>query len=350
MQNVLAAGVRVGKVRVRVGRALVSSLLAAAVLTGCATSPTATSVGAPAADGSASPLAPDSSQAAGALAASPSVSAQPAGSSGTPRTSPRPKPATTKPAAAAPASRSSRKGVSVWSFNGVNQALTQSGATWYYTWATGHSGITTPSGVGFVPMIWGPGSVTTTNLAQAKNTGSKYLLGFNEPDMSAQSNMTVEKALSLWPQLESTGMALGSPAVATGGATAGGWLDRFMSGAASKGYRVDFITLHWYGGDFNSSNATSQLKSYLSAVYNRYHKTIWLTEYALIDFSNGTRYPSQAQQAAFVTSSIAMLDSLPYLARYAWFALPAADSGASTGLFQSGPKATQVGKAYEQAS
>ena len=66
--------------------------------------------------------------------------------------------------------------------------------------------------------------------------------------MSGQANMSPGQALSLWPQLEATGMRLGSPAVADDGATPGGWLDQFMSGAAARGYRVNFITLHWYGG------------------------------------------------------------------------------------------------------
>ena len=44
------------------------------------------------------------------------------------------------------------------------------------------------------------------------------LLGFNEPDLAEQANMTVEKALELWPRLEATGMRLGSPAVACGAA------------------------------------------------------------------------------------------------------------------------------------
>jgi hypothetical protein len=50
---------------------------------------------------------------------------------------------------------------------------------------------------------------------------------------------------------------LGGPAVATGAATRGAWLeDRFMAGASEKGYRVDFIiTLHWYGGDFRTPQA-----------------------------------------------------------------------------------------------
>ncbi|MFC1411136.1 sigma-70 family RNA polymerase sigma factor [Streptacidiphilus sp. N1-12] len=270
--------------------------------------------------------------------------------SATPSHSPKPTP--THPAVPPPAHvatvSSAKKGVSVWSFSGVNTALTESGASWYYTWSTTHSGISAPSRIGFVPMIWGAASVTPTALAQAKAAGP-YLLGFNEPDMSAQSNMTVDQALSLWPKLMATGSKLGSPAVAYGGDTAGGWLDRFMSGAKAKGYRVDFITLHWYGGDFTTPDAVNQLRSYIQAVYNRYHLPIWLTEYALIDFSNGTRFPTGPQQAAFVTASTKMLQGLSYVQRYAWFALPASDTAASTGLFRSGPVATDAGKAFEAA-
>lgn len=62
------------------------------------------------------------------------------------------------------------------------------------------------------------------------------MLGFNEPDWPGQSDMPVSKALSLWPRLQATGPQLGSPAVAANGATAGGWLDQFMTGAKADGY------------------------------------------------------------------------------------------------------------------
>ncbi len=199
-------------------------------------------------------------------------------------------------------------------------------------------------------MIWGPGSVTPTALAQAQSAGP-YLLGFNEPDSPSQSNMTVDQALSLWPQLMSTGAILGSPAVASGADVPGGWLDQFMSGAQARGYRVNFITLHWYGSDFDTTDAVNQLHDYIQAVYNRYHLPIWLTEYALADFSNGqTSYPTDQQQAAFVTASTQMLDALPYLQRYAWFELPASDTGPSSGLFRSGAVPTDTGLAYEAAT
>jgi RNA polymerase sigma factor (sigma-70 family) len=241
-----------------------------------------------------------------------------------------------------------KKGVCVWNAPSVSKALAASSASWYYTWSTSHSGVTTPAHANFVPMIWGASSVTTSALAQAKSSGD-HLLGFNEPDMAAQSDMTPQQALNLWPQLESTGLVLGSPAVAYGGDTPGGWLDQFMSGAKAKGYRVDFIALHWYGGDFRTASAVSQLKSYLDAVYARYHKPIWLTEFALTDFSNGVRYPTASQQAAFVTAATKMLAGLPYLQRYAWFGLEADSTKPSTALFDMSGVANASGKAFMAA-
>ncbi|MEU8421332.1 glycosyl hydrolase [Micromonospora sp. NPDC048835] len=265
-----------------------------------------------------------------------------------PSATPAAKPTTRRPVApAAPAVTSKRKGVGVWTFDGVSQALNNSGASWYYTWDVKHQGVTSPQGTEFVPMIWGAKSVTASNLQQAKQNG-RYLLGFNEPDLKGQAEMTVEQALELWPQLQATGLPLGSPAVAWGGDRPGEWLDRFMAGAKQRGYRVDFIALHWYGGDFTTANAVNQLRSYLQAVHDRYDLPVWLTEFALIDFSNGVRFPTQAQQAAFLTAATKMLGGLSWLQRYAWFGLPATEKD-QTGLFQTGSEATAVGRAYQAA-
>jgi Glycosyl hydrolase catalytic core len=243
------------------------------------------------------------------------------------------------------AATSSRKGVSATDVGGASQALTDVGASWYYDWSPSTGGIAKPAGAEFVPMIWGAGSVDPTDLATAQQQGTE-LLSFNEPDLAGQANMSVEQALDLWPQLEATGMRLGAPAVAFGGDTAGGWLDQFMSGAASRGYRVDFIPLHWYGGDFGSG-AADELRGYLQAVYDRYHKPIWLTEYALTDFSGSTpRYPTAQQQVDFVNSSTAMLDSLSFVERYAWFTLSTQTS--PTGLYD-GTTPNASGVAYRAA-
>jgi hypothetical protein len=132
------------------------------------------------------------------------------------------------------------------------------------------------------------------------------------------------------------------------GAKAGGWLDRFVSGARSRGYQLDFIALHWYGSDFSGA-AVGQLKSYLQAVYDRYHLPIWLTEYALIKFGDPTTFPTPAQQATFVRDSTAMLQGLSYVERYAWFALPVSKDHDGTGLYRNGTTPTEVGNAYRAA-
>ncbi len=299
--------------------------------------PTSAAAGEPVAvtGSGAAPGTPQAS-ASGTPAASPSAS-----------TAPSVKPSATKAPAGAPAKSSSKKGATVWPASGLATALKDVRASWYYNWSTGPT-----SGAGtsaaFVPMIWGEKSVTDAELARAKKNGN-VLLGFNEPDFGSQANMSVERALELWPRLQATGMRLGSPAVAVGGDRAGGWLDRFLSGARSRGYRVDFITLHWYGSDFSSA-AVGHLKNYLQAVYQRYRLPIWVTEYALIKWgSGGAVYPSDAQQAAFVTGSTKMMQSLSYVERYAWFALPWPTEGHQGTALYRGTTPTAAGRAYRAA-
>ncbi|MFG3553451.1 sigma-70 family RNA polymerase sigma factor [Micromonospora sp. NPDC047557] len=278
-------------------------------------------------------------------AAPTTVASAPASPSSAPSPSARP----TSKAPVAPAAVSSpRKGVGVWNFAGASQALASSKAGWYYTWGTQHPGISTPRGATFVPLIRSAENVTAAELARARAAGP-YLLTFNEPDLPEQANMTVEQALDLWPQLMATGSRLGSPAVAWGGSDPQGWLDRFMTGAEARGHRVDFITLHWYGADFTTAAAVNQLRQYLQAVHQRYRKPIWLTEFALIRYDGGRQqFPSQEQQAAFLTAAADMLGQLSYVQRYAWFGLPATDKDRS-GLFSDGTTATVIGRAFQAA-
>src|SRR6185437_11012523 len=95
-----------------------------------------------------------------------------------------------KPTPPPPATLTSqRKGVSAWSFAGEAQALSASGASWYYNWGASPNGVTAP-GVSYVPMIWGAANVTSATLSQVSQEG-RTLLGFNEPDLSGQADMSV---------------------------------------------------------------------------------------------------------------------------------------------------------------
>ena len=142
-------------------------------------------------------------------------------------------------------------------------------AFWYYTWGTPVPS-PTPTNCEFVPMFWGPANMNVANIAaiqKAKASGqAKYVLGFNEPDHTDQANMTVSQALAFWPQLESIGLPLGSPATSWPTLQ---WFDDFMDSAIAQKKRVDFICVHMYvGTDDNSFVQT------LQTVYSKYHLPI----------------------------------------------------------------------------
>jgi RNA polymerase sigma factor (sigma-70 family) len=261
--------------------------------------------------------------------------------------SPSPSKTTKKPVVVVTAKASAKKGVAVWKFTGLKAALADVGAGWYYNWAANNNDVPGPSGVEFVPMIRAKADVTGANLAQAKRENDQ-LLAFNEPDMSGQANMSVADALAAWPKLQATGMRLGSPAVAYGGDTAGGWLDQFMSGAKDKGYRVDFIPLHWYGSDFSAA-AIDQFLGYVDAVHKRYNKPVWITEFGLMNFSGSPKYPSASQLVTFIKGSTKGLQSRSYVERYAWFGLPAVGDSVDFGLYRDGDSPTAAGEAYKAA-
>ena len=88
---------------------------------------------------------------------------------------------------------------------------------WNYSWG-GDYVSNQLAYVEFVPMAWGSASdAFVTKIKGYVNEGKcKRVLGFNEPDGKEQANMSVEKAIELWPLLESLKIPLGSPAVVDG--------------------------------------------------------------------------------------------------------------------------------------
>lgn len=188
---------------------------------------------------------------------------------------------------------------------------------WYYTWGTPMPS-PSPQNCEFVSMFWGAANVTPQNITAVQQLAAegsvKYVLGFNEPDQSGQSNMTVSQALALWPQLQNIGVPLGSPAVSYPTVQ---WLADFMDSVTAEHLRVDFICLHMYVGtdDVNFVQTVEQ-------VYNQYHLPIWITEFATADW-NATTPASNMYTAAdamgFMQRLLPQLDSLSYVTRYSWF-------------------------------
>ena len=173
-------------------------------------------------------------------------------------------------------------------------------------------------GVEFVPMFWSAMDVTQQNLAAVEQSSALHVLGFNEPDMAGQSNMTPEECLELWPQLMKLPQRLGSPAPAEAK-----WLDQFMPEAKRRGLRVDFVCLHRYP-DISNPNAVQEIERMIEEAHRKYGLPVWLTECGTADVSawhqNQLRKPTPEMARHFLRELLLLLERLPCLERYAWFA------------------------------
>ena len=214
--------------------------------------------------------------------------------------------------------------------------------SWLYTWG-GTKPAGTPSNVEFVPMEWGyygnanNSSVNWLNWVKSQ-PGVHELLGFNEPDSSSQANLTVAAALDGWKYMAATGLPLGSPAAVHADDQ---WMRDFMAGAAQRGYRVDFVTIHWYGGDDPSG-----FLGYVDYIHNLYNKPVWITEFAPADWSG--HHGISAQQAAdFMRRVIPELNRRPYVQRYSWFSAGPGDAAlGQAALFNNDGSLTDLGRLY----
>jgi len=218
-------------------------------------------------------------------------------------------------------------------------------AFWYYTWGTPQPS-PSPQNCEFVSMFWGASNVTASNISavqQLKAQGKvKYVLGFNEPNRADQSNMTVQQALALWPQLESIGLPLGSPAADW---PTRQWIYDFLDSCIKEKKRVDFICVHMYvGTDDNGFVQT------LQDLYTKYKLPIWITEFATADWnaatpSANTYTPDQV--LAFMQRLLPRLESLSFVQRYSWFSGdPKGAQLWSSALIDANGNLTALGKWY----
>jgi Glycosyl hydrolase catalytic core len=215
------------------------------------------------------------------------------------------------------------------------------GVVWWYDWSNqAPSG--GPGSIPFVPMIWGTGALNGPIPA-----GSGFLLGFNEPNFSAQSDMTPQQAAQNWPSVEALAKAQGIPIVSPGVNFCGSASDTsgcsdpnvtdpytFLTDffAACPGCEVDAIAVHWYNCDLPSLQGYIDGNATLAG-FVQFGKPIWLTEFSC----DATH--SVADQQAYMQAAVPYLESNPHVYRYSWFsaspipnALLAASDGSLTAL------------------
>jgi len=154
-----------------------------------------------------------------------------------------------------------------------------------------------------------------------KSLGINTVLGYNEPDQANQANLSVSAAISSWGDLLATGLRVGSPATSDGGPNS--WLIPFVSQADAAGLRVDFVAVHYYQAHnpADPSGCASQMYNFLLNLWNNTHRPIWITEW-----NNGANWtdgqwpvPTYAQQQACIQAMVNMLESTPFVERYALY-------------------------------
>ena len=218
---------------------------------------------------------------------------------------------------------------------------------WYYTWAA--DGIAGVQEVEFVPMVWGGTNIQTQiDDVAALGPGKRPLvLGPNEPDGAKQSNMTVDQVLSWWPAISDLAALTVAPAPVN---PFNAWFTEFVQKASALGLRYDYVAVHNYPGP----DAAGFLST-IDRVYETYGLPVWITEFAVADWSAtlpGTNRYSPQQVLEFMMAVLPELESRPHVARYAWFgAGPSAATSVKLGpsaLFDTSGTMTPLGTYYSQ--
>lgn len=217
-------------------------------------------------------------------------------------------------------STASKRGAAYNDISAVQALDANGGVSWAYNWAPSPNG-NLPDSVEFVPMLWGQNTITqfVSGIAGLLTGGNvKYMMGFNEPDVSNQASMAATQAINLFKQLltpHASRVSLVSPAVTNSQQQGQGlsWLNEFLGGCSDCG--VSVLAVHWYG---SSAQDFMQFVQQAVNLANQHGmREVWITEFALSqDCQN---QGSNQQSADFINQVRPWLDQQSMVTRYAYF-------------------------------
>jgi hypothetical protein len=214
------------------------------------------------------------------------------------------------------------------------------GGNWYYNWGT--YGRNTDD-VEFVPMIWGEREMTATI-----PVGTRWLLGFNEPD--GQSLISPERAAQLWRELElrHARVKLVSPAPSH---LDPNWLMRMRDAYIAlygQPPRFDAIAFHGYFATAAELIALAEL--YIAWAEEWGVPEVWCTEYAFLPGWNANWAQETRAWLAWVARTPRLTRHSPFIGyieipHWSW---PTGDPLLDPSLFtaQGGTVLTDIGRAY----
>ena len=212
---------------------------------------------------------------------------------------------------------------------------------WAYNWGVEPKHDVDTANFEFVPMIWSgsptgvPGAINRIfNLEANFGVHVDYVLGFNEPELPTQANMTVDRALATWQVITDsfadTDIKLVSPAVSGAGGIED-WLEPFMAQVELRNndanqnndLQVDVIAYHFYTVGFNPQIEANRLIGQIDDLWETYHRPIWITEFAGTSFSLNNPVHSIEERTAFNKAFLEALmpafDQRDYVERVAWW-------------------------------
>ncbi|KAF9263579.1 glycoside hydrolase, partial [Marasmius fiardii PR-910] len=162
------------------------------------------------------------------------------------------------------------------------------------------------------PMLWGENQIDDFH-ANVKQGSADHILGFNEPEMDGQSNLTPQHAADLWKQhiqpYAGQGFKLVSPAV-TSAPQSKPWLSDFFK--ACDDCTFDAVAVHYY------DTSPEGLINYITDFHNTFNKPIWLTEYACQNFNNGPQC-SPDDVTTFMKKVKTFAENTDWVQQYCWF-------------------------------
>lgn len=149
--------------------------------------------------------------------------------------------------------------------------------TWFYSWSADQASTNNLQYTVIKQNAGWPGWSEIDNKANVS-----HVLGFNEPDRPDQSNMTLDAALSAWPEFMRSGLRIGSPA--TSDAFNGWSLFTFIDRCDELNYRVDYVAVHAYW-----VKTPQQWYNDLKYIHDRTGRPIWITEW-----NNGANWTNES--------------------------------------------------------
>ncbi|KIW71610.1 hypothetical protein PV04_03753 [Phialophora macrospora] len=214
-----------------------------------------------------------------------------------------------------------------------------------------------PAGVEWIPCVRTASTARDqldpflTDIVQNRGIKTSALLGFNEPEIPDQANLTVDEAVRLWrdvvvPVKRKCGLRLGSPGMSSDVGRSKPWLNAFLAQLQGAD-EIDFLVVHWYGPQFRD------MRAFLEDMHGTYGLPLWVNEFACSTMGNGEATAHEVE--VFMREAVPWLEQCEWVERYAYFGNK--DVGAWVGrgsnfteeggsVETDGKRLTRVGKLY----